>query len=94
MSKLAIIGVVVAGLATSTTAAVAGHGAAKAHQRHARTVRSCVLTPLFPAGKNSTLCGPRVFRSGITVWYRDPTSGTTVPISGGKWRAEVPPYGP
>jgi hypothetical protein len=87
MTKLAIIGIVIAGLATPATAAVSS-GTDGAQARTAKSVRSCVQTPVFPPGKNATLCGPRVFRNGITVWYRDPASGTIVPIPGGKWRTE------
>ncbi len=87
MSKLAIIGIVIAGLATPATAA-ANHGAAKARPHHRQTVRSCLQAPIFPPGKDATMCGPQVFRNGITVWVRDPATGVIVPISGGKWRTE------
>jgi hypothetical protein len=87
MTKLAIIGLVIAGLASPATAATI-HGATRAHPYRADAVRACMHAPVFAPGKNATLCGPRVFRNGITVWYRDPVSGTIVPIPGGKWRTE------
>jgi hypothetical protein len=87
MSKLAIIGLVIAGLASPAMAANI-HGAKRAHPQHAYALRVCLHAPVFPAGKNATLCGPRVFRNGITVWVRDPASGAIVPIPGGKWRTE------
>jgi hypothetical protein len=87
MTKLAIIGLVIAGLATPATAA-GNHGAKRAHPYRAHAVRVCLHAPVFKPGKNVTLCGPRVFRNGITVWVRDPATGTIVPIPGGKWRTE------
>jgi hypothetical protein len=87
MTKLAIIGLVIAGLATPATAAVS-QGAKQAHPQQPNAVRACLHDPVFAPGRNATLCGPRVFRDGITVWYRDPASGTIVPIPGGKWRTE------
>ena len=56
--------------------------------QQAKAVRACLHGPVFAPGRNATLCGPRVFRNGITIWYRDPASGTIVPIPGGKWRTE------
>ena len=85
MTKLAIIGLVIAGLASPATAATI-HGAKRAHSQHA--VRACMHAPVFAPGKNATLCGPRIFRNGITVWVRDSASGAIVPIPGGKWRTE------
>ena len=86
MSRLAIIGIVLAGLVAPATAA-GNLGAKRAHAQR-QAVRACLHAPVFPAGRNATLCGPRVFRNGITVWVRDPATGTIVPISGGKWRTE------
>jgi hypothetical protein len=87
MTKLAIIGVVIAGLGTPAAAAVS-QGAKQAHPQQAKAVRACLQGPVFAPGRNATMCGPQVFPKGITVWYRDPASGTIVPIPGGKWRTE------
>ena len=87
MSKFAIIGLVIAGLASPATAANI-HGAKRAHPYRADAVRACMHAPVFAPGRTVTLCGPRVFRNGITVWVRDPATGTIVPIPGGKWRTE------
>jgi len=72
---------------TPATAALS-QGAKQAHPQQAKAVRACLHGPVFAPGRNATLCGPQVFRNGITVWYRDPASGTIVPIPGGKWRTE------
>ena len=87
MSKFAIIGLVIAGLASPATAANI-HGVKRAHPYRADAVRACMHAPVFAPGKNATLCGPRVFRNGITVWVRDSASGTIVPIPYGKLRTE------
>jgi hypothetical protein len=87
MSKLAIIGIVLAGLVVPAPAA-ANHGVKRAHPHHRQTVRACLqVRPIFPPGKNATVCG-------LTVWVRDPATGTVIPVPMGKWRTEVPPYGP
>jgi hypothetical protein len=86
MTKLAIIGLVIAGLAAPATA-TASHGARKAHLLQAHTLRACLQPPIFAAGKNATVCG-------LTVWVRDPSTGAVIPVPMGKWRTEVPPYGP
>jgi hypothetical protein len=100
MTKLAIIGLVLAGLAAPTAQASQrddyGQGGGMRFvgqmiapdSQQAKAVRACLHGPVFAPGRNATLCGPRVFRNGITVWYRDPASGTIVPIPGGKWRTE------
>jgi hypothetical protein len=86
-SKLAIIGVVIAGLVAPATA-VGGNGARKAHPHYRQTVRACLqVRPIFPPGKNTTVCG-------LTVLVRDPATGAVIPVPMGKWRTEVPPYGP
>jgi hypothetical protein len=79
MRKLAIIGLVVAGLAAPSTAA------AGQYRHH---VRSCCQEPIIQLGKNVTLRGPQVFRNTVTVWVRDPVSGRITPIPYGKWRTE------
>ncbi len=79
MKKLAIIGLVVAGLVAPSTAAAG-------QNRH--HVRSCCKEPVFQYGKNVTLRGPQVFKNTVTVWYRDPVSGQITPIPYGKWRTE------
>jgi hypothetical protein len=90
MSKLVPIAILIAVL-TIAAAATAGY---RARPNHIRIVRSCVQGPVFPPGKNSTLCGPQVFRGTMTVWVRDPATGKVTPVPSGKWRTEVPPYGP
>jgi hypothetical protein len=87
MSKLAIIGIVIAGLVAPATAA-GSNGARRAHLHYRQTVRACLqVQPIFPPGKNAAVCG-------LTVWVRDSASGTVIPVPMGKWRTEVPPYGP
>ena len=79
MKKLAVIGIVVAGLvAPAATSA----GNAKAHRR------SCCSEPIFQHGKNVSLRGPQVFKNTVTVWMRDPVSGTVTAIPYGKYRTE------
>jgi hypothetical protein len=86
MTKLAIIGIVLAGLVAPATAA-GNHGAKIAYAQR-QTVRACLqVRPIFPPGKNATVCG-------LTVWVRDPATGAVIPVPMGKWRTEVPPYGP
>jgi hypothetical protein len=89
MSKLAPIAILIAVL-TIAAAAAAGDRA----RPHHGTVPACSEGPVFAAGKNSTLCGPQVFRGTMTVWVRDPATGNVTPVPSGKWRTEVPPYGP
>jgi hypothetical protein len=89
MSKLALIGTLIAALATPV-AAVAGHRA----RPNTTAVRSCLDAPVFQSGQNATLCGPQVYRGTLTVWVRDPNTGTILPVPMGKWRTERPPYGP
>ncbi len=79
MKKLAIIGLVVAGLAAPSTAAAAQY-------RH--HVRLCCEEPIFQHGQNVTLRGPQVLRNTVTVWVRDPVSGRLTAIPYGKWRTE------
>lgn len=79
MKKLAIIGLVVAGLAASSTAA------AGQYRHH---LRACCQEPVFQHGKNVTLRGPQVFKNTVTVWVRDSVSGRITPIPYGKWRTE------
>jgi hypothetical protein len=74
MKKLAVIGILVAGLA-ATPAALAGN---RPHLRE----------PIFQKGKNITLQGPQVFRGTVTVWVRDPVTGQITPIPYGKWRTQ------
>jgi hypothetical protein len=84
MVKLAIIGIVVAGLVAPATAA----GTHRAKIARAQAARACLqVRPIFPPGKNATVCG-------LTVWVRDPATGAVIPVAMGKWRTEVPPYGP
>jgi hypothetical protein len=79
MKKLAIIGVVVAGLLTPASAAAG-------NLRH--HLRSCCKEPIFQYGKNVTLRGPLVFTNTVTVWVRDPVTGRVTAIPYGKWRTE------
>jgi hypothetical protein len=79
MKKLAIIGLVVAGLVAPSTAA------AGQYRHH---LRSCCQEPIFQHGQNVTLRGPQVFRNTVTVWVRDPATGRVTPVPYGKWRTE------
>jgi hypothetical protein len=79
MKKLAIIGLVVAGLVTPASAAA---GQLRHH------VRSCCREPIFQHGKNISFRGEQVFRNTVTVWVHDPISGRVTPIPYGKWRTE------
>ena len=85
--KLAIIGIVIAGLVAPATAA-GSNGARRAHPHYRQTVRACLqVQPIVPPGRNATVCG-------LTVWVRDSASGAVIPVPMGKWRTEIPPYGP
>lgn len=89
MKKLALIGVLVAGLAVpaTTSAAVRGHAA------QARTKRICVARtlpcqrPIFRFDRNWTTQGPTVFAQTVTVWVRD-SNGELAAVPGGNWRAD------
>jgi hypothetical protein len=73
-----------AGLVAPATAA-GSNGARRAHPHYRR---ACLqVQPIVPPGKNATVCG-------LTVWVRDSATGTVIPVPMGKWRTEVPPYGP
>jgi hypothetical protein len=74
MKKLAIIGILVAGLAAAPAALAVN--------------RPQLQEPIFQKGKNVTTRGAQVFKGTVTVWYRDPATGRITPIPYGKWRTE------
>ena len=80
MKKLAVVGVVVAGLIAPAATSAASN--AKAHKR------TCCSEPIFQQGKNVSLRGPQVFRNTVTVYVRDPVSGKVTAIPYGKYRTE------
>lgn len=89
MKKLAVIGVLVAGLATPamTSAAI------RQHDAQARAKRICVARtlpcqrPVFRLGRSWTTQGPPAFAETVTVWVRD-SDGGLVAVPGGNWRAD------
>ena len=82
ISKLAIIGIVIAGLVAPATAA-GSNGARRAHPHYRQTVHACLqVRPIFPPGKNATVCG-------LTVWVRDPRPGRSSPC---RWASGAPRF--